>query len=277
MPTALRGMLREWGIRTLAQYAKFHLPRNGNFDLCQSLEDRQASAGFSIIVPVHDAPQVTGRCLLSLQKYAPEAEVILVDDASRQDETKSILEAYGTLNGWKLVRNPTALGHSGACAAGAELATRPYLCLLNSDTVVTPWCWRPILEAFQENPEIGVAGPSTSYSGTPQALPLAFAARHELSDSQICEYALRLLNDRSTPEFTPLTWISGFAFFVRTSLWTRLNGFDPGIPDIGNEVDFCFRASRAGYSLAWVRRSYIHHLGGESYSKAGGYSSLASA
>src|SRR5712691_562010 len=53
-------------------------PRPIEFE--QSPEDRQASATMSIVVAIHDAPQVTRRCLASLEKYAPESEIILVDD-----------------------------------------------------------------------------------------------------------------------------------------------------------------------------------------------------
>src|SRR5262249_11181001 len=106
----------------------------------QPPEHRAASGSMSIIVPIHDAPLVTKRCLASLERYAAEAEVILVDDASKLPDTIGIIRGFSNRNGWKVIANAKALGHSSATAAGARLATRPYLCLLNSDTVITPWC-----------------------------------------------------------------------------------------------------------------------------------------
>jgi GT2 family glycosyltransferase len=269
MPTALRDALRQPGTRILARYATRHLPGDKEFD--QSVEDASASAFLSIIVPIHDAPEVTRRCLMSLQKYAPKAEIILVDDASTLDETVTLINDFAERNNWKLIRHLKALGHSEACGAGAGLATRPYLCLLNSDTIVTPWCWRPILQAFEKNPEIGIAGPPTSLSGTSQTLPLAFAARHSLNDSQICEYARRLLTKPSNTILKDLPWVSGFALFIRRSLWEHLDGFDRNLVDLGNDVELCTRVLRAGYRVVWVRNSYIHHLGGASYGSAAGH------
>ena len=271
LPTAVRDALREMRGRILSYYATCYLPRNKDFE--QSLEDAQASASLSIIVPVHDASEVTKRCLMSLQKYAPKAEIILVDDASKLKETQRILEDFSSRNDWKLIRNPERLGHSAACGAGASLATRPYLCLLNSDTVVTPWCWRLLTQVFEEDATIGIAGPSTSNAATLQVSPLMGFARYSLNDSQICEYAKCLLLESMAPIIKDLLWVSGFAFFIRRSLWEHLDGFDINLPDYGNEFELCIRALGAGHRVVWVCNAYIHHLGSVSYKKAIGVES----
>lgn len=272
LPAAVRDALRELRARMLAYLAFRHLPGHKEFE--QSSEDASASAYLSIIVPVHDAPEVTRRCLMSLQKFAPKAEVILVDDASKLEDTGRILDDFSSRNSWRLIRHADPLGHSGACGAGGTVATRPYLCLLNSDTVVTPWCWRPIVEVFENNPNIGAAGPSTSYSGNPQTLPLAFSTRFHLSDSQICEYAGRLFAEYQGNNLINLLWVSGFAFFIRRALWEQLGGFDRNLPDYCNDVELCKRLTELGYGVAYVRNSYIHHLAGASYSVRFGRESL---
>lgn len=272
MPTAVRDALRELRGWILARYLTRRLPRNKEFE--QSLEDAQASAFLSIIVPVHDAPEITRRCLMSLQKYASKAEIILVDDASKLEETRRILEDFSRRNGWKLIRHLEPLGHSGACGAGARVATRTYLCLLNSDTVVTPWCWRLITQTFEDNPNIGVAGPSTSYAGTQQTVHLANFTRHYLNDSQICEFAGRLFAECPGTNLTDLPWVSGFAFFIRRSVWEQLGGFDRNLPDYGNDVELCRRILGIGHRVVWVRNSYIHHFASASYSKTIGMKSI---
>jgi GT2 family glycosyltransferase len=232
----------------------------------QSMEDALASASLSIVVPIHDAPAVTRRCLVSLEKYAPKAEIIIVDDASQLVETSGIIDDFASRNMWKLVHHEKPHGHSAACGAGASLATRPYLCLLNSDTVVTPWCWRLVTTAFQYDQTIGVAGPSSSL-GNLQTLPLAKYLRFQLNNNQICEFAKRLLRDVSEPIVEDVAWASGFAFFIRRSLWEQLGGLDKNLPDYGNEVELCKRVAAKGYRRAWVRNAYIHHFGQQTYSE----------
>jgi GT2 family glycosyltransferase len=203
--------------------------------------------------------------LASVEKYAPESEVILVDDASRFRETLNVIEQFGTRRGWKVVRHDKAVGHSEACRAGAKLATRPYLCLLNSDTVVTPWCWRQLKELFENDRNVGIAGPSTSNSGNPQALPSVGNLSAYWNDGQIWAFAERLLTDFQEPVAMDLPWISGFALFIRRSLWEEMDGFNRDLQDYGNEVELCRRAAAKGFRLVWVRNSYIHHFGRQSY------------
>lgn len=231
----------------------------------QSCEDALAATSMSIVVPIHDAPIVLRRCLTSLEKYAQQAEVVLVDDASRMAETRFIIDEFIRRNRWRTIRNESAVGHSKACQIGAELSIRPFLCLLNSDTVVTPWCWRLIREAFEREPAVGVAGPSTSNAGNGQTLPEASRCLAYWTDNQICNFAGSLVSSPEELVNIDLPWISGFAFFIRRPLWERLRGFDENLPDYGNEVELCSRVSRNGYRMVWVRRAYIHHLGTQSY------------
>ncbi len=87
----------------------------------QSPEDAQASAAMSVVVPIHDAPKVTRRCLASLEKYASKSEIILVDDASKLAETLEVIRYFSSRNGWKVVRHQEPRGHSEACRAGCNL------------------------------------------------------------------------------------------------------------------------------------------------------------
>ncbi len=237
----MRSLLGWWLIRVLGHSLS---PAKG---IEQPLEDAEASGSISIIVPVHDSPAVTRRCLASLERFAPRAEIILVDDASKLDETRELLDEASSRNGWKLIRHLKALGHSGACKAGADASTRRYLCLLNSDTIVTPWCWLPIVQAFESDPKIGAAGPSTSNAGNAQVLPLANTLRHYLNDDQICEFARRLRVKNPLNAVEDLDWLSGFALFIRRSLWVELGGFDPNLPDYSNDVDLL-----QAYPRCWI-------------------------
>jgi len=259
LPQSVRNVLRELKIWILTRDFRRHR------EVGQLVEDAAASGSLSIIVPVHDSPAVTRRCLASLEKYAPWAEVVIVDDGTGLAETADILRAFVGRNGWKLVRHEKPLGHSAACEIGASLTSRPYLCLLNSDTVVTPWCWRLVEQAFEGDNNIAVVGPSTSHSGNPQALPVAQYLRLHWNDNQICDFAMRLLSEGTDPIVSDLDWVSGFAFFIRRSVWEQLGGFDRNLPDYGNELELCKRVATKGYRRVWVRNAYIHHLGGQSY------------
>jgi len=99
-----------------------NLSRKSVFE--QTPEHRLASASMSIVVPIHDAPLVTKRCLASLERDATKSEIVLVDDGSRIAETGHVIREFSSRNGWNVIWNAEPRGHSVACAAGAHLASR---------------------------------------------------------------------------------------------------------------------------------------------------------
>jgi GT2 family glycosyltransferase len=269
LPRLLVDSLREF--RLTGRFVTPNLPRE--IELEPLSDDVQASKSISVIVPIHDAPNVTRRCLASLEKCATKSEIILVDDASKLPETLELIGDFSSRNEWKVVRHANALGHSEACRAGAKVATRQYLCLLNSDTVVTPACWRRAKEVFENDQRIGVAGPSTSNANRQT---LAQAADQILSwnDNQIWAFSKHLLAHCREPVLVDVDWISGFALFISRSLWDEVGGFDPKLPDYGNEVDLCSRVANKGYRIVWIRNAYIHHFGEQSYKVSIGYEGI---
>jgi GT2 family glycosyltransferase len=248
------------------------LRSSGDFPLPN--EERQASGAMSIIVAVHDAPAVTQRCLKSLENFSGKAEVIVVDDGSKLEPVKRMLDDFCSRNGWKLIRHDMALGHSRASEAGISVSMKPFVCLLNSDTVVTPHSWLGIARAFDDSPQIAVVGPSTSHTPTPQRVLRAYHCRHYWSDGQIWLFSEKYVAKHRQEPVVDLPTIGGFAFFVRRTVWDELGGFDKNLHDYGNEKEFCRRLIQGGFRVVWTKASYIHHFGSESYGKTLGLATI---
>lgn len=267
LPNRVRHLLPAAGVSGLRHLRAFivtrKLLRGERFDLHAA--EASSSECMSIVVPVHDAPDVLERCLNSLEKYAAAAEIVIVDDASQLAKTRTIIADYSERNRWTVVRNEAPKGHSEACRRGVELTARPYLCLLNSDTVVTPWCWGQVKEAFDHDRSIGALGPSTSTSKNEQQMLVASHCRDYWTDAQICQFAALLLTHPPQPTLLDLPVVTGFAFFIRRDLWQQFGGFDRNLPDYGNETELCARLRRAGYRAVWIRSAYVHHFGSRSY------------
>jgi len=241
------------------------LTRSGTFN--QPGDEVEASRDISVIVAIYDSPKVTRRCLESIEKYGANAEVILVDDGSQLQETTDLIQDYEHRNGWILIRHKEPLGHSRSCEAGSRLATKPYLCFLNSDTVVTPWSWRGAKEAFDSDPRIAVTGPTTSRASTKQTIRRAEYCRHYWTASQIYAFAERYISKQQPRSWVDLPAVDGFAFFIRRTIWEEVGGFDPRLLDYGNETELCKRLSKRGFRIIWTQNSYIHHFGEATYSR----------
>jgi len=246
-----------------AKLLSIGLARSGTFN--QPGDEVEASRDISVIVAIYDSPEVTRRCLESIEKYGANAEVILVDDGSQLKETTDLIQDYEHRNGWIVIRHKEPMGHSRSCEAGSRFATRPYLCFLNSDTVVTPWSWRGAKEAFDSDPRIAVTGPTTSCASTKQTVRRAEYCRHYWTNNQICAFAERYISKQQPRSWVDLPSVDGFAFFIRRAIWEEFGGFDSRLMDYGNETELCKRLSKAGFHIIWTRNSYIHHFGQGSY------------
>ena len=185
IPESIRSKYRYMRARLLS------IGLDGGANHVMSSEEREASSGISVIVPIHDAPEVTERCLRSLERNGGDAEVILIDDGSRMELTLQVIDQAVARNGWSTARWETASGHSRACERGAEMAQRAYLCFLNSDTVVTPFSWAGMVKVLQDDHGVGVVGPSTSEASTRQVVRRARRCRLYWTDGQIDEFAFR--------------------------------------------------------------------------------------
>lgn len=237
----------------------------GTFE--QPKDEVEASKDISVVVAIHDSPELTRRCFESIEKYSANAEIILVDDASQLRETVDLIRDYEQRNGWIVFKHSKALGHSRSCEAGSRFATRPYLCFLNSDTVVTPWSWRGAKEAFDSDPQIAVTGPTTSRASTKQTVRRAEYCRHYWTNNQICAFAERYISKQQPRSWVDLPTVDGFAFFIRRIIWEEFGGFDPRLIDYGNETELCKRLSETGFRIVWTQNSYIHHFGEATYSR----------
>jgi GT2 family glycosyltransferase len=237
-------------------------------------EERWSTGLMSVVIAVHDGPEVTERCFKSLERFGGDAEIIVVDDASKLEVTRQIVDDYSKRNGWKVIRHEKALGHSRASEAGAAIATRRFLCLLNSDTVVTHRSWAAIVNAFDLSPDIAIVGPSTSHTAGVQKVRRAELCRRYWNDGQIASFAEQYVTEHEKDDLVDLPFLGGFAFFVRKTLWDDIGGFDKNLPDYGNESDFCRRVKESGLRIVWSKGAYIHHLGGESYGRTLGFKAI---
>ncbi len=236
----------------------------------QPEEELLASNSISVIIAIHDAPEVVQRCFESLERYAGNVEVILVDDGSQLQETIDLIREYQQRNGWTVIRHEKPLGHSRACKDGSQVATRPYLCFLNSDTIITPWSWKAAKEAFDSDQRIAVTGPATSRAATKQTIRRADYCRNYWTNSQIYAFAKKYVSKQLPKFWIDLPMVGGFAFFIRRTIWEEFGGFDPKLPDYGNESELCRRVLAHGLRVIWTRNSYIHHFGKVSYSRIAG-------
>jgi GT2 family glycosyltransferase len=87
-------------------------------------------------------------------------EVIIVDNASREDPTAAFLAAYPEV---KVIRNSRNLGFSAGNNVGIRAAKGEYLFIVNNDTEFTAGLLEGLLKTFETNPDAGMVSPKFHY------------------------------------------------------------------------------------------------------------------
>ncbi len=95
------------------------------------------SRGISVILPAYNEEAVIAmtvtRCIETLSAYAPDYEIVVVDDGSR-DRTGAIADELAAANPRvKVVHNRPNRGYGGALIAGFNAATKPLSFFMDSD------------------------------------------------------------------------------------------------------------------------------------------------
>ncbi len=228
-----------------------------------------------IIVCVHNALDDVSRCLESIAHQThPPYHLILVDDGSAP-ATCEYLQRYVERNVYsqslQLIRNAKARGYTFAANQGMQASTCPYLVLLNSDTVVTPYWLDRLMACADSDERIGMVGPlsnTASWQSVPEIEYRGDWACNPLPlDMSVTQMAHRIAG--SAPRSYPkLPFLNGFCLLIKRALQIEIGYFDEDVfgAGYGEENDYCLRAGKAGWILAVADDTYIYHAQSRSYS-----------
>jgi N-acetylglucosaminyl-diphospho-decaprenol L-rhamnosyltransferase len=194
----------------------------------------------SLVIAVYNQLLHTMQCLESILRLPDKVgELIVVDNAST-DGTPEYLKG---IDGITVIRNATNLGCAKAWNHGVQASKGDVIGILNNDIVVTSG-WLPALLRFMEETGHGIISP---------------AVREGPLDYELDKYAA---------EFTTACRTATRAGFLAPCMLVRRVVFDLiGLFDEGfiyggcEDVDFLWRAKKAGITAAVTGSAFIHHFG----------------
>ena len=212
----------------------------------------------TIIVPIKNQYQIVQKCLESLERHYKDEEVVMIDDGSTEEDLKKYLSQKCTNNKWKLIQNLVSQGHILARKQGIAFSSCENIILLNSDTIVTNNSLNILCKVLDENPKIGVCGPSTSSISSEQMIRGLYEKRFVLREDEIEKIALDLEKNEGIID---INLVDGFCLAMKRSVFNELGGFDEVLRDYGNEKEYEIRCRRSGWRTVWVRHSFVHYFG----------------
>jgi N-acetylglucosaminyl-diphospho-decaprenol L-rhamnosyltransferase len=178
----------------------------------------------SAVVVAYDSAECIASCLTSVRKVLPDAELVVVDNAS-SDETVRL--ATFAVEDVRLVRLEENVGFGRACNIGAEVASRPHVLFLNPDTRVASLDRNALAQLLARRP-FGLAAPALR--DEPDRLR---AERHWLSD--VVSHTAGMLRPRELRRRgrhrsfgdSRRAWVGGAMLLVARDEFLTLGGFDP--------------------------------------------------
>ncbi len=226
----------------------------------------------SIIIVNWNGLQDTLECLKSLGGIDYDnLEIVLVDNGSDGDDLAVLQETYGDRA--HFLRNESNLGYAGGNNTGIAFAlanlSPDYLLLLNNDIVVDPAFLRELVETAHSDPGIGIIGPKTldykepdilQQAGTRFWAPIGKVRLVGRGEKDLGQH------DRETKT----DYVQGSCMLIRREVVETIGLLNEEYFLYWEDMEYCLRATKAGFSLAVCPASRVWHKGSASSGRLSG-------
>lgn len=228
----------------------------------------------SVAIVNHNTRDLLRVCIQSALEAGAE-EIVLVDNASDDGAPEMVQAEFPMVH---LLINLNNGGMGAAANQALDRCTRPYVLLLNSDTVLRPGALPALSAYLSAHPRVGLVGPRLrNPDGTLQPscfhYPTPLQVALELGSMEVVIRRIPLLRqlylrtwDHQHAQRVP--WVLGAALALRRSAFNQIGGFDQAYFMYSEEVDLCYRLQKAGWEIHFTPTAEIIHVGGASTSRA---------
>jgi GT2 family glycosyltransferase/glycosyltransferase involved in cell wall biosynthesis len=210
-----------------------------------------------VVVPVHNALRSTKNCLRTLKRHAPEwARLVVINDGSDGRTTEWLRGQQGFV----LIENEANLGFVKTANRGLLFSDAPWVCLLNSDTLMTPGALERMIARCERDRRIGLCCPLSN-----NAINLSVKIP---PGEDVFSFSERVA--RTSPALYPdAVTAVGFCLLVKRELIRSVGVFDEAFGrGYGEETDLHYRARAAGWRSVVADDTFVYHRQGASFDDA---------
>lgn len=231
----------------------------------------QSKPLISIVILNFNQLGVTCEFLDSTSKLTyPNYEIIMVDNASKENPTEHIKTKYPNVN---LIVSNKNLGFTGGNNLGIKAAKGDYYFIVNNDTEVTADLLERVVETFEIDNSIGVVSPKIKYFSNPDTIQYAGFSEVNPFTGRGKTYGGKKIDngDFDTPGYT--AYAHGAAMMVKREVVEKVGMLPDNFFIYYEELDWSAHIRRAGYKIYYQPKGLIFHkesitMGKESAMKA---------
>ncbi|RTY94970.1 glycosyltransferase family 2 protein [Flavobacterium sp. GT3R68] len=202
--------------------------------------------------------------LPSVVKYSSEATIYVADNASTDDSVAYIKEHFPTV---QIVQNTDNFGFAQGYNEALQHIDAEIYALVNSDIEVTENWLKPILKTFEKEPKTAIIQPKILNFKNKQYFEYAGAAGGFIDryGYPFCRGRIFDTLEKDNGQYDDnreIFWASGACFFIRSSVYKELKGFDADFFAHQEEIDLCWRAFNKNHITKYIADSVVYHVGG---------------
>lgn len=209
-------------------------------------------------------------CIDSVLQHAGSLnpEIWVVDNGSTNRSLEAIRQRFPTAS---LICSPANVGIARGRNLGLErIATRYVLCL-DADTLVLPRALEQMVGFLEKHPSVGVVG-CRLLDGNgvtePYLAPFPSVASHVMHWTGINALFPRVrwipshhASSTEPLEPQPVAWVCGACNMTRTAILRQTGLRNPGL-FYADDMEWCYRVWKSGWSIYYLPNVPIIHLGG---------------
>ena len=227
----------------------------------------------SIIIVNYNGGKLLKDCIDSIYREATTLpfDIWVVDNDSIDNSITIIKQYYPRVN---LIENRTNLGFAKANNMVLSKSKSDYFLLLNPDTVILNNASEKVVKFMDRNPEVGIVGCRVlNEDGSLQlacrrSIPTPGVAFFRLTglsrlfpNSKItAKYNLTYLDPNETNEVDA---VSGAFLMIRREVVDNIGMLDERFFMYGEELDWCLRTKKGGWTVMYYPDAEIIHYKGE--------------
>lgn len=196
--------------------------------------------------------------------FTDDIEVIVVDNASKEDEATVIANRYPQV---KVIRSDKNLGFAGGNNLGIKAAQGKYLFFINNDTIlpckkVDVKCkifLQPLINRLESSPKIGMVCPKIKFAWGNN--PIQFAGYTPLSTITMRNKSIGFgEEDKGQYDIAhPTPYVHGAAMLVKREVIERVGLMPECYFLYYEELDWSMMFTRAGYDIWYEPACTIFH------------------
>ena len=217
----------------------------------------------SIITINYNGIKDTCELIETLPLEYESIEVIVVDNASKEDEATVIEQKYPQV---KVIRSKENLGFAGGNNLGIKAAHGKYLFFINNDTLlrckkddVRCKMFQPLIDKLESSPKIGMVSPKIKFSWEDN--PIQFAGYTPLSRITMRNRAIGCGESDHGQYDTahPTPYAHGAAMMVKREIIDKAGLMPVCYFLYYEELDWSMMIRRAGYDIWYEPAMTIYH------------------